>query len=129
MGKYCMKKKIKWSQTVFIADGIVNKNGHKYYINDLTIPKKPVIVTKDFNKEKKLGKAKLSIQGNNVIADITIKMDNPILLHNTIACIKGEITQITKDNVIEGLEISSIGICAGPNADSRIERINISKIL
>lgn len=116
---------IKITRTVLIADGTTNSDGEAIVLDDrCTIPA-TLPVTLCFDLSNTVGQARLWRENDKIIADISLQQGiAEKLLKSLTPAVNFFIRRSYKDGgviKITDLELLSVGIGLGPNADERIK--------
>lgn len=111
--------------TVLIADGTMDKDEECFTSLDGVVFPPYVRISNNFEISKSLGRAKLRIEGNRLIADLEIIEDfDPTGFFPAIGGISTKkISRPEGGTVIDGAKISEVALCPNFNADSRIEKL------
>jgi hypothetical protein len=110
---------------------VLNLDGLPDQTNEVFLPKGVTVepevpVTVQFG-ENKIGTAKLRIEGDAVFADLDLFLVPPLV--DIWPAVGGEkVSRLRGDErwptIIKTAHINQIGLCASPNADSRIEKLS-----
>jgi hypothetical protein len=118
-----MKKLI---AVVLIADGTPDNENEVISLEGIKIPEEPVSVRQDYDVTRPVGRAKLHLEGVNLVADVEL-LDR-IEGEYTFA-IGGSVKKKTKREdgvvVLNEIQIDTLGLCEKRNSDDRIKPIKI----
>lgn len=105
---------------VMIADGEEDRNGKSYLMENIVVPREPVVLTVEFDRSRIVGSARLKKVGDRVSAELFFfragEVSNPdVLLERVPAA--GGILRAGR------LELTEVAICTA-NADARVPRFS-----
>jgi hypothetical protein len=117
---------------VAIMDGVPDIEGEVFDLGSLQVPEEPVSVCYNFDLRVPVGRAKLIIDGDKLIADITLAeglLVGGLLAKSLYPALGGSVGAKSTRNdgsvFLGDVKVTCLGLCEYGNTDKRIEPLKL----